>query len=56
MEPTKEHLLWMYEEQTVYLNERFQVAQKMRKKKEPNSLLELGNINDSSMNFCGLPS
>ncbi len=30
MEPTKEHLLWMYEEQTVYLNERFQVAQKMR--------------------------
>jgi len=34
MEPTKEHLLWMYEEQTVYLNERFQVAlKKMRKKK-----------------------
>ena len=33
MEPTKEHLLWMYEEQTVYLNEQFQVAQKMRKKK-----------------------
>ena len=34
MEPTKEHLLWMYEEHTVYLNERFQVAlKKMRKKK-----------------------
>ena len=38
MEPTKEHLLWMYEEQTVYLNERFQVALKKNEKEKKSQI------------------